>query len=528
MSPHGPGSPWWQGGVIYQIYVRSWYDHDRKGYGDLVGVIDKLDYLAWLGIDGIWLSPTMPSPDEDWGYDVSDYFGVQPDFGSLSDLDRLTAEAREHGLAVLLDLVPNHTSSQHPWFIDARSSRQAQHRDWYVWVDPPPDGSLPNNWLDSTGLPAWTLDPGSGQYYLHNFLATQPDLNWWNPAVRDAFEEVLRFWFDRGVSGFRIDVAHALYHDAQRRDNPPGEVRADARFGQDEIYSKNRPEVHEVFRRWRRIGEEYTPARLLLGETFVLDLDRLRGFYGDNDELQLAFNFSFVFSDFSAPALRAVVAGTLERLPAGACPVWTGSNHDVSRFTTRWCQGDDRKIRLALMILCTLPGTVVLYYGDEIGMVDVEMDPVDRRDRMTSQAQGRFHRDDARSPMQWSPAEGAGFTQPDVRPWLPFGDNRGRNVADQAQDRSSVLSLCRELLELRHQHLHPGIAAYEELPAADEQWVYRSGDLLVAANFSDQTTRSNAPPADVVRSSLETEKTNSAGGAGLELQPWEGVILKMR
>ncbi len=526
--PTSHGNLWWPGGAIYQIYIRSWFDSDRQGHGDLVGVIEKLDYLSWLGADGIWLSPTMPSPDEDWGYDVADYLGVQPDLGQPATLDRLMATAGDRGLAVLLDLVPNHTSSQHPWFLDARSSRHARHRHWYVWADPGRDGGPPNNWLASTGEAAWTFDPPSGQYYLHNFLASQPDLNWRNPEVQAAFEEILRFWFDRGAAGVRIDVAHALFHDDRLRDNPAGEVGPDARFGQQEIYSKNRPEVHKVYRRWREIAESYSPPRLLLGETFVLDLDRLRGFYGHNDELQLAFNFSFLFSDFTASALRSVVAGTLRRLPAGACPVWTGSNHDVSRFPTRWGGGDERKARLALLILGSLPGTVVLYYGDELGLPDVEVAPEDRRDGMTARAEARFHRDDARTPMPWTPGPGAGFTPADVRPWLPIGANDSRNVANQARDPGSVLSLTRNLLELRHQHLRPGVAIYQELPAPNDQWIFRSGDLLVATNFSDHRATAVGPAGDVVLSSLDPGRNGEPAGEGLQLQPWEGVILKMR
>jgi alpha-glucosidase len=527
VTPGDQDPPWWQGGVIYQIYVRSWYDRGRKGHGDLPGVIDKLDYLAWLGADGIWLSPTMPSPDEDWGYDVADYFGVQPGLGTLDDLDRLIAEAGTRGMAILLDLVPNHTSSLHPWFVDARSGRGARHRDWYVWADPATGGGPPNNWLASTGQSAWTFDAQSGQYYLHNFLPSQPDLNWYNREVRTAFEAIMRFWFDRGVAGLRIDVAHGLFHDDRLRDNPMGDPGPDARFGQREVYNKNRPEVHGLYRTWRTLAESYAPSKLLLGETFVLDVDRMVAFYGDNDELQLAFNFPFVFSDFSAPALRLVVSTTLGRLPPGACPAWTGSNHDVSRFATRWGAGDERKIRLALLALGTLPGTAVLYYGDEIGMEDGDIPDEGRLDRMTSNLPDRFRRDDARTPMPWSAAPGAGFTEPDVRPWLPFGDYQRRNVADQVQDPSSMLSLCRRLLALRHQHLGPGIATYEELPSSDRLWVYRTGDLVVAGNFSDETAAAAVPNGDVLLSTLGSQDARAAAGPNHQLQPWEGVILKV-
>ena len=319
MDTPGTQPRWWHGATLYQIYVRSWQDTNDDGYGDLNGVTAHLDYLSWLGVDGIWLSPTMPSPDEDWGYDVSDYMGVHPELGTLADLDRLIAEAGQRDLRVLLDLVPNHTSSAHPWFVEAVSDPRSPHREFYVWADPAPDGGPPNNWLAATGAPAWTLDEASGQYYLHNFLPSQPDLNWWNLSVHQAFQDILRFWFDRGVAGFRIDVAQGLYKDAQLRDDPPapeGEV-VRGRFGLAQVYSANRPESHGVFRDWRKIAESYPVPRVLLGETWVGNLDALAAFHGQGDELQLTFNFPFIFSPFTADALSAVVGETLEKLPAG-------------------------------------------------------------------------------------------------------------------------------------------------------------------------------------------------------------------
>src|SRR5690242_9900491 len=281
MDAMAKGPRWWQGATLYQIYVRSWRDTDADGYGDLPGVIAGLDYLAWLGVDAIWLSPTMPSPDEDWGYDVSDYLGVHPDLGTLADMDKLIAEAGQRGISVVLDLVPNHTSSAHPWFIDARSGPASAHRDYYVWADPVKGeggagGGPPNNWLDATGAPAWTLDTASGQYYLHNFLPSQPDLNWWEPRVHEEFREILRFWLARGVAGFRVDVAHGLYKDALLRDNPPqvGRGRLAGAFGLRLVYSLNRPETHAVFRDWRKLADGYSPPRVLLGETWVGDLAR--------------------------------------------------------------------------------------------------------------------------------------------------------------------------------------------------------------------------------------------------------------
>jgi alpha-glucosidase len=514
---------WWHGAVLYQLYVRSWLDTDGDGYGDLNGIIARLDYLSWLGVDGVWLSPTMPSPDQDWGYDVSDYLNVHPELGTLDDLDRLVAEAAGRGMRVLLDLVPNHTSSAHPWFVDAAGSRDSAHRDYYVWADPAPGGGPPNNWLNSRGHPAWAWHEPTGQYYLHNFLDSQPDLNWHEAAVHAEFREIIRFWFDRGIAGFRIDVAQGLYKDAELRDNPPAEAPGPlvGRSGQRAVYSANRPESHGVFRDWRRIAEGYRPQRLLLGETWV-DLAALAGFYGHDDELQLGFNFPFVFTPFAARELSAVVGDTLGALPARACPVWTASNHDVGRFPTRWCGGDDRKIRLALLVLVTLPGTTVLYYGDEIGMTDVAVPPELRRDKMTRDAAEQGSRDRGRTPMQWEASPSGGFTADGVKPWLPVGDAAARNVADQRQDPASVLSFCRNLLAVRRAELGFQVAGYEIVAAAEGLWAYRVGGLTVAANFSDAPATPPGPPGPSGEILLSTAGEPHAG----TLRPWEGVITR--
>jgi alpha-glucosidase len=518
----GASAPWWHGAVIYQLYVRSWRDSNDDGYGDLRGIIERLDHLSWLGVDAIWLSPTMPSPDVDWGYDVSDYLGVHLELGTLADLDELIAEAGQRGLRVLLDLAPNHTSSGHRWFTDAASGRQAAHRGYYVWADPGPDGGPPNNWLDFTGRPAWQWHD-SGQYYLHNFLPGQPDLNWWEPAVHQEFRDILEFWFDRGVAGFRVDVANGLYKDAELRDNPPldGGNPLEGMWGLRFTYNSNRPETHAVYRDWRKIAESYTPGRLLLGETWVPDAPRLAAYYGDNDELQLGFNFPFVFADLDPGRLAEIVERTLAALPPGACPVWTGSNHDLGRFPSRWCGGDDRRIRLALLVLATLPGTSVLYYGDEIGMTDVAVPPTLRRDHATLDIEGGAGRDRARTPMPWDGSPGAGFTGPGVTPWLPLGE-LSRTVAGQRDDPDSMLSLCRRLLALRRAELGGGIAAFENLRVAGGQWAYRTGPLVVAANFTDQ-------PAGLPPEAGEILLTTSAAGSPASpgvLRPWEGVITR--
>ncbi len=520
------GERWWHGAVLYHLYVRSWLDADHDGYGDLPGVIAGLDYLSWLGVDGIWLSPTMPSPDQDWGYDVSDYLGVHPGLGTLADLDRLIAETGKRGMRVLLDLVPNHTSSVHPWFVDASSGRGSAHRGFYVWADPGPGGGAPNNWRDATGGPAWTLDDRSGQYYLHNFMYTQPDLNWWEPAVHDAFGEIIRFWLDRGIAGFRIDVAHGLYKDAKLRDNPPltDHDQLAGHFDLKSVYNFNRPETHGVYRDWRAIAESYQPPRLLLGETWVGDLARLASYHGQGDELQLTFNFPFIFAGFTAGELAAVVSQTLAQLPAGECPVWTASNHDVGRFPTRWCGDDERKTRLALLVLATLPGTTVLYYGDEIAMTDVDVPPGLQRDRMTLRGRGeRGNRDRARTPMQWDSSPSGGFTAGHTKPWLPLGDNAARNVAGQCEDESSTLWFCRRLLALRRAELGRRIASYRQLPSPPEQWIYCVGALTVAANFSSEATAPFDPGGEVL---LYTGGTLAGSPQRITLGPWQAVIAR--
>ena len=515
---------WWRGATLYQVYVRSFQDSDGDGYGDLRGIISRLGYLEWLGIDGIWLSPTMPSPDEDWGYDVSDYLGVHPELGTIDDLDELIEQAGRRGMRVLLDLVPNHTSTTHPWFIESASDRRSALRDYYVWADPAPGGGPPNNWLDFTGQSAWQWHESTGQFYLHNFLAAQADLHWWHPPVHEEFRKILRFWFERGVAGFRIDVAHGLYKDALLRDNPPAERAGPVNgpFGQRPEYNVNRPEVHAVYREWRGIADRYSPPRLLLGETWVGDLKRLAAFYGADDELQLAFNFPFVFSGFTAADLSAVVAATLAVLPPGACPVWTASNHDVGRFPSRWCGGEDAKIRLALLVLATLPGALVLYYGDEIGMTDVIVPPALARDKLGA----RPSRDRGRTPMPWDDSPAGGFTASGVRSWLPSQDAPERNVAAQQEDPGSVLTFCRDLLRLRKAESGRRLGGYHPLSAPAGVWRYSTGGLAVAANLTDGQLRLPSPPGEVLLSTAAApeDAVGSRLHSTITLAPWEGVI----
>jgi alpha-glucosidase len=513
---------WWRGGVLYQIYVRSFADTNGDGIGDLAGVIDKLDYLQWLGVGGVWLSPVTASPNRDWGYDVSDYRSIHPELGDLDTFDLLVREADARGIKVLVDLVPNHTSDQHPWFIDARQSRDSGHRDWYVWADAR-NGGPPNNWRSSFGGPAWTMDGATGQWYLHNFLLEQPDLNWWSDEVRGEFEGILRFWLDRGVAGFRIDVAHALVKDRELRDNPPADATDHPMVqvhGLRSVYNANRPEVHEVYRRWRKITDSYGPGRLLVGETYLFDLPGLAAFYGHSDELHLGFNFPFAHSAFDAGELSTWVGRTEAALPPDAWPVWFGSNHDLGRFPTRWCDDDDRRIRCALLMILCLRGTAFPYYGDEIGMPGVlSMTPEQRRDPVG--------RDWCRTPMQWQPGGGAGFTDPGVQPWLPLGDADACNVARQREDPRSVLNLARDLIRLRAV-TDLGAASSRTVSVERGVWVWARGPrLTVALNLSDDEAELHVPDHDVLIGTTRERDGERVAGT-VRLEPWEGLVLARR
>jgi alpha-glucosidase len=524
---------WWQHGVIYQIYPRSFRDSNGDGVGDLAGIVERLDHLAWLGVDAIWITPIMLSPDTDWGYDVAHYTAVQPVLGDLAAFDRLVAEAEQRNIKVVLDLVPNHTSAKHPWFREARASRTSPRRDWYVWADPKPDGSPPNNWRSSFGGPAWTLDPVSRQHYLHNFLPSQPDLNWWNEDVREEFDRILRFWFDRGAAGFRIDVCHAIVKDRELRDNPPAEPGDHpyvTRFGQRKVYNAERPEAHDILRRWRAVAEEYDPPRLLLGETYVLDVERLRPFYGDGDELQLAFNFVFLHSPFTAEGLRSVVEAS-ERALSGpvAWPVVAISTHDLPRYVDRWCAGSPERARCALFLLLTLRGTPVLYYGDELGMADVPVTPEQQRDPV---GRGRFDasagRDPCRTPMPWAPGPGGGFTTPEARPWLPLSAQPGVTVEEQRSNPDSMLVLCRDLIVLRRAEPDLAGGGYEAVVAPDGLWAFRRGDrFVVVLNLSDAagTVKLGAPGR--IRIGTHRRRDDEAVAGTVDVGPWEAAVIEL-
>lgn len=526
-----PARPWWRGAVLYQIYPRSFRDANGDGVGDLAGIIERLDHLEWLGIGGIWLSPVTVSPNADWGYDVADYLAVDPTLGTMADLDRLIAEGGRRGIRVLLDLVPSHTSEEHPWFVSARSGRQAPYRDYYVWADPKPDGSRPNNWVSSFGGPAWTFDDQSEQYYLHNHLDEQPDLNWWNEDVREAFDRIIVHWLDRGVAGFRIDVCNGMVKDAELRDNPPAQESdpLDVRiFGQRPVYNSNRPEAHEVIRRWRRIADRYEDA-VLIGETPVPEIDTLAEYYGSGDELHLAFNFPFINAPLAAEPMRAVVEETEGALPVGSWPVWTGSNHDMSRFSSRWADGDPDKARVALFVLLGLRGTPVLYQGDEIGLGDVPVPREQLKDPLGVAYWPAYGgRDPMRTPMPWRSAPGGGFSDAEVEPWLPIGDPSGCNVEDQRDDPDSMLRLTRDLIALRAARPDLAEGSYRVLDSPPGTWVWARGtQLAVAVNMTEAEQVVSEVEGTVLIASDRRLDGQSIDGE-LRLPGWQAVVVERR
>ncbi len=529
---------WWQTGIIYQIYPRSFQDTNADGIGDLPGIIQHLDYLSSLNIDAIWLSPIYPSPMADFGYDISDYSAIHPLFGTLADFDQLLAQAHRRGLKVLLDLVPNHTSDRHPWFLESRSSRHNPKRDWYLWRDPAPDGGPPNNWLSAFGGPAWTLDPQTGQYYNHQFVKQQPNLNYRNPEVLPAMLRVMRFWLDRGVDGFRVDVITLLIKDAQFRDEPPNPAWNGVRLYDSlrHIYTANQPEVHGIIRLMRAVLDEYGD-RVMVGETYLPNAE-LAKYYGPNlDECHLPFNFQLIAMNWQAQAVRQAVDAYESALPPGAWPNWVLGNHDRARIATRVGAA---QARVANMFLLTLRGTPTTYYGEEIGMENVVIPPEYIQDPPAlnePQIAGLVGRDPERTPMQWDASPNAGFAAADVRPWLPLAsDYLTRNVARQDEDPASMLNLYRALTALRRAEpaLHAG--DYQSLDAgADEVFAYTrtapgAARFLVVLNFGTATHTldlSRLGATASVAAAADMRRAGTVDLAALHLYPNEGLVLQL-
>jgi alpha-glucosidase len=522
---------WWQSGIFYQIYPRSFQDSNADGVGDITGIIDRLPYLVALGVDAVWLSPIFPSPMADFGYDIADYTGIDPLFGTMEDFDTLMNAVHSSGLKMILDLVPNHTSGQHPWFIESRSSRDNPKRDWYIWRDPGPDGGPPNNWLSEFGGSAWEHDAATGQYYYHAFLDQQPDLNWRNPAVREAIYEVMRFWLRKGVDGFRVDVIWHLIKDAEFRDNPPNPYYREGRPPHEKIltrYSTDQPEVHNVVAEMRRVTEEFG-SRVLIGEIY-LPLDRLVAYYGnDLAGAQMPFNFALISTLWSARSIEKIIADYEGALPPGAWPNWVLGNHDRPRVASR---AGKEQARVAAMLLLTLRGTPTLYYGDEIGMHQVAIAPDQVRDPFENNVPGiGVGRDGCRTPMQWDATANAGFST--SVPWLPVAnDFAHENVVNLDADAQSILNLYKALIKLRRATPALLSGSYMPIMAEGDLLLYRrqsEGEaVVIALNLGAEpvsvTSNSIGVGGEILLSTFLDRQHESIEGT-LDLRGNEGVIL---
>jgi alpha-glucosidase len=526
---------WWRDGVVYQIYPRSFADSNDDGLGDLPGITARLDYLAELGVDALWLSPIYPSPMHDFGYDVSDYENIDPIFGTLQDFDQLVAEAHRRGLRLVLDLVMNHTSHLHPWFVESRASRDNPRHDWYLWRDPAPDGGPPNNWQSIFGGSGWELDPAIGQYYYHQFLVEQPDLNWRNPAVRERLYQMMRFWLERGVDGFRLDVVMSYFKDEQFRSNPTTPFGLRAFDRQKHIYDWDQPEMALALRDIRQVLDAY-PERMAVGE--VDGLDMAVRFVGD-EKLHLAFNFAFTRQPWRPRALQKAILDYADRLPDGAWPCYVLGNHDVSRFPTRFGGGphSDARTKAAATLLLTLRGTPFIYYGEELGMQNTRLSREEIQDPPGKRYWPFFlGRDPERTPMQWDGEINAGFTN--GAPWLRLNpDYRQRNVVAQQADANSVLNFYKQLLRLRKESpaLRRGsFTALLKQPTEVLAYLRQTPEqtLLVALNFYGWSVNVKLDEA-LPEANWELRLTSTPGGPyrralgqHLTLAPFEACVLE--
>jgi alpha-glucosidase len=519
---------WWQREAIYQIYPRSFQDSNGDGIGDLPGVIARMDYLAWLGIGAVWLSPVYRSPMADFGYDIADFTSVDPLFGTLDDLDRLLAGLHSRGMRLILDFVPNHTSDQHQWFIDARSSRDNPKRDWYVWSDPDPTGAPPNNWLSRFGGSAWEWDETTQQFYYHAFLKEQPDLNWRNPEVRRAMADVLRFWLERGVDGFRVDASAVLIEDALLRDDPPN-ADADERTPPPERltrrFTDDRPETLECLAELRDVVDTF-PDRVLLAEVQGA-ADRIARFYSVDHRrlLHLPLNFLLLDTPWDAASMQAAIDAYVQVVPADAWPDWILGSHDKPRIATRI---GTAQARVAAMLLMTLRGTPIFYSGDEIGLRDVHIPPERVQDPFERFVPGYgLNRDPERAPMRWDSSPKAGFTT--AEPWLPIGEDVERcNVAVQRADEHSLLALYRCLLALRRREPALVSGGYEPLRSRGPVLAFRrclpDRNLLVLLNMGDLPQKFECGHGELLVSTRMVGGGKRVEGA-LQLEANEGAIV---
>lgn len=531
-------SPWWKSAVIYQPYLRSFQDSNGDGIGDIPGIIQQLDYLEWLGIDTVWVTPFYPSPMADFGYDVSDHTNIDPVFGTLADIDSLIQQLHDRHLKVLIDFVAAHTSDRHQWFIESRSSRSHPKRDWYIWKDPKPDGSPPNNWLGRfDGLSAWEWDDKTEQYYLHSFLKEQPDINWRNADAKQAMLDVLHFWLQRGVDGFRVDAAYRAFKDLEFRDNPvnpdwhPGMEPSDRLF---EVFSKNIPEIHDFNRMLRTLVDGYED-RLLIGELYKSLEEIIKHYGSNNDEFHLPLNSELMSSDcqWSAESIREIVDRYERLLPEGAWPNWTLGNHDKHRVASRI---GIHQAKIAMMLLLTLRGTPTIYYGEELGMEDGWIPSEHIQDPWEKKAPGiGVGRDPERTPMLWDDSANAGFCSESVQPWLPIAhDYSTINVKAQKHNSRSCLSLTRALLRLRRQQSALQLGDYISLYSSPQLFCYRrfnqESDLVVALNFSSEYQEWTLPVEfrnqSTVLLSTFMDRRGGKLGHSIELRGNEGAIVQ--
>ena len=517
--------PWWERGVVYQIYPRSFQDTDGDGVGDLAGIERRLDHIAALGVDAVWLSPIYPSPMADFGYDVADYCDVDPLFGTMADFDRLLAAAHERGLRLLLDFVPNHTSDSHAWFVASRSSREDPKRDWYIWRDPAPGGGPPNNWISDFGGPAWTFDPATGQYYLHAFLPQQPDLNWRNPEVKAAMLDAMRFWLERGVDGFRIDVLWHIVKAAGLPDNPLNPDWCDGINERDrvlQLHSTDQPEAHAISAEMRALADLYG-ERLLVGEIFLPN-DRLARWHGTPQapQVHLPFNFCLIENAWNAATIGRLIAEYEASIPEWGWPNWVLGSHDAARIAARI---GEAQARVAMLLLLTLRGTPTLYQGDELAIGAVPIAPERVCDPRELRQPGiGLGRDPSRTPMPWDGSPHAGFSS--VEPWLPLNpDWRQRNVATQDADPGSMLALTRALLRLRRAEPALAVGDYRALDCEGTMLAYErrcgASRLLVALNLGPE------PVAMPQAARGAPRLLSTLPGAADELRGNEGLIARL-
>ena len=525
---------WWQKGIIYQLYPRSFYDNSGDGIGDLKGITKKLPYLKWLDVTAVWVSPIYPSPMKDFGYDISDYENIDPLFGSLNDMDELIKEVHALDMKIILDLVPNHTSDQHPWFLDSRSSRQSTKRDWYIWHDAQHDGSPPNNWLSMFGASAWEWDEKTSQYYYHAFLKEQPDLNWRNPEVKNAMFDIMRFWLDKGTDGFRVDVMWHLIKDKQLRNNPPN-PHYEQHMGDYEqllpVYSTDQPEVHDIVWEMRQLLDDYD-ERMMIGEIY-LPIHKLVTYYGKNNNgAHLPFNFLLIAVPWDAQQIASAIDEYEAALPEEAWPNWVLGNHDQPRISSRVGL---QQSRIAAMLLLTLRGTPTIYYGDEIGMRDVPIPSNEIKDPQGLNMPGKhLSRDPERTPMLWDNSEHAGFT--DGRPWLRIDKSFSRdNVQIQKEDKYSMLRLYKRLLELRQKEPSLLNGHYTRIHSDRQMIIYkRQADghdgFVIALNLSHRPCyfkATNEEIKGVVELAAYPELEGSIIDNEINLGGDEGIIARL-